>query len=551
MSHLPGHKNQDNNANGIPDKLEGADRNHNGVPDKLERQGVVGQQGGYPVQSQQGAYGSSVIPGQTSTITTTSNTSDVNGLPIQGNILRDRQTTTTTVNREGATIQTMGNDLNRNGIPDQLERNTVTTGYTDLNRNGIPDQLERGNSFGFVGSIQPNQSSVVDVREVSSGVERIEKAAVVHEVYKTEEVIQIQPVINREREQLDVYEVVQPIREREVIATEVRQATLATQTRATIVEDNSAFLAQRSAPTDFSTREVAATMSQTVTNAPIVHETITHRVIEEVQPVIYKEIDRPVLIRETQPIYEKVIEAPRVHHTVLPMNDMGVRTTTQYTSTGQFTDVNRDGIPDQLQGGAYQTTGLQSGLQSQGVFQGQQGYGQQGLVGGLNDRNHNGIPDNLEGGQRRSLHDLNGNGIPDRMERQGLGQQGLVGQQYGQQGLVGGLNDRNGNGIPDNLERQGLGQQGLAGQQYNQQGLQNPLVPSHGQGLVGGLNDRNHNGIPDSQEQGHRSLHDLNGNGVPDRMEQGHGLKDLNGNGVPDSLERRMGGATLNPNTRL
>jgi len=601
MSHLPGHKNQDNNANGIPDKLEGADRNHNGVPDKLERQGVVGQQGGYPVQSQQGAYGSSVIPGQTSTITTTSNTSDVNGLPIQGNILRDRQTTTTTVNREGATIQTMGNDLNRNGIPDQLERNTVTTGYTDLNRNGIPDQLERGNSFGFVGSIQPNQSSVVDVREVSSGVERIEKAAVVHEVYKTEEVIQIQPVINREREQLDVYEVVQPIREREVIATEVRQATLATQTRATIVEDNSAFLAQRSAPSDFSTREVAATMSQTVTNAPIVHETITHRVIEEVQPVIYKEIDRPVLIRETQPIYEKVIEAPRVHHTVLPMNDMGVRTTTQYTTTGQFTDVNRDGIPDQLQGGAYQTTGLQSGLQSQGVFQGQQGYGQQGLVGGLNDRNHNGIPDNLEGGQRRSLHDLNGNGIPDRMERQGLGQQGLVGglndrnrngipdnlerqgQQYGQQGLVGGLNDRNGNGIPDNLERQGLGQQGLVGQQYGQQGL----VGQQGygqQGLVGGLNDRNGNGIPDNLErqQGYGQqglgqqglagqqynqqglqnplvpshgqglvggLNDRNHNGIPDSQEQGHrSLHDLNGNGVPDRMEQGHGLKDLNGN---
>jgi len=68
-------------------------------------------------------------------------------------------------------------------------------------------------------------------------------------------------------------------------------------------------------------------MSRTVENAPIVHETIIHKVIEEVQPVIYKEVDRPVLIKETLPIYEKIVEAPRMHHTVLPMNDMGVRTT--------------------------------------------------------------------------------------------------------------------------------------------------------------------------------------------------------------------------------
>jgi len=324
-----------------------------------------------------------------------------------------------------------------------------TTGFTDLNRNGIPDQLE-GQGFGFVGSVQPSSASVVDVREAPTFVERIEKPAVVHEVYKTEEVVQIQPVINREREQLDVYEVVQPMREREVVATEVRSVALPAQTRATIVEDNSVFLAQRSAPADFSTREVAATMSQTVTNAPIVHETIIHKVIEEVQPVIYKEVDRPVLVKETLPIYEKIVEAPHAHHTVLPMRDLGTRSVTG------FTDLNRDGIPDQLQGGMYQTTGLQSGLQSQGVFSGSQGldlnrngipdslerqgsYGQTagltGLQGGLNDRNGNGIPDNLEGGNRRSLHDLNGNGIPDRMEK------------------AHGLKDLNGNGIDDSLER--------------------------------------------------------------------------------------------------
>jgi len=523
-SHLPGHKNQDNNANGVPDRLE------------KNSAATHGAQTGYPMAGN----GATIIPGSTQTTTTTSVTKDVNGLPIQGNVLKDRTTTSTTVAREPAMVQATGfvggaNDLNRNGIPDNLERGQTTyvqttqTGYTDLNRNGIPDQLERGNSFGFVGSVQANQTSVVDVREAPTIVERVEKAAVVHEVYKTEEVVQIQPIINREREQLDVYEVVQPMREREVIATEVREATLAAQTRATIVEDNSAFLAQRSVPGEFSTREVAATMSQTVTNAPIIHETITHRVIEEVQPVIYKEIDRPVLIRETQPIYEKIVEAPRVHHTVLPMNDMGVRTVTTTTTTTGFTDINRDGIPDQLQGGMYQTTGLQSGLQSQGVYGAQTGYTTT-TVGGMNDLNRNGIPDSMERrGVVGGMNDLNRNGIPDNLERQG---------QYGQTGYtstVGGMNDLNRNGIPDSMERQQYGQTG-----YNT-------------GLAGGLNDRNGNGIPDNMEgrSGQRSLHDLNGNGIPDRMEKGHGLKDLNGNGIDDSLERRMGTTSLNQNTRL
>jgi len=357
------------------------------------------------------------------------------------------------------------------------------TGFTDLNRNGIPDQLE-GQGFGFVGSVAANTTSVVDVREAPVIVEKIEKPAVVHEVYKTEEVVQIQPVIEREREQLDVYEVVQPMREREVIATEVREAVLPSQTRAVVVEDNSAFLAARSVPGEFSTREVVATRSQVVENAPIVHETIVHKVIEEVQPVIYKEVDRPILIKETLPIYEKIVEAPHAHHTVLPVRDLGVRTVT--TSTG-FTDLNRDGIPDQLQGGMYQTTGLQSGLTSTG----------------FTDLNRNGIPDQLERqgsygmGQTGYARpgDLNGNGIPDQLERQGS---------YGTQ-------DLNRNGIPDQLEmRQG---QGLG---YQQPGLlSQPQV------------------IPSQLTQ-------------PMMAKPG----DLNGNGIPDSLERGMNQASLN-NTRL
>jgi hypothetical protein len=184
-------------------------------------------------------------------------------------------------------------------------------------------------------------------------VQHVNKPAVVHEVVRPEEIVEVQPVIERQRERLDVYEVVQPMRERDVIPTEVRQAVLPAQTRATVIADQSAFLAQRAAPGDFSTREVAPTVHAAYQNVPIVHETITHKVVEEVQPVIYKEIDRPVLIKETLPIHEKIVESPHTHHTVLPVRDtLETRTT----------------VVNDIAAVQYTTTGLQSGITSSGII---------------------------------------------------------------------------------------------------------------------------------------------------------------------------------------
>jgi hypothetical protein len=233
--------------------------------------------------------------------------------------------------------------------------------------------------------------------------------------------VEVQPVIQREREKLDVYEVVQPMREREVVATEVRTGILPAQTRATLVEDQSAFMAQRSMPGEFSTREVAPTLHQTYQNAPIVHETIHHKVIEEVQPVIYKEIDRPILVKETLPIYEKVVEAPHVHHSSLPVRDFG----TSYAQQTTFaTDLNRNGIPDQLERGmAYQTGPAVIGVPTETVREVITTHVTT-TAGDRIGRDHSadyaatnpekkGLKDKL---RRHKNQDKNANGIPDRME---------------------------------------------------------------------------------------------------------------------------------------
>jgi hypothetical protein len=63
-------------------------------------------------------------------------------------------------------------------------------------------------------------------------------------------------------------------------------------------------------PLEPNTTEFADIERMKIEKTPIVVETEKKKIIEEVQPVIYKETVQPTIIRETKPIYEKIIEAP-------------------------------------------------------------------------------------------------------------------------------------------------------------------------------------------------------------------------------------------------
>jgi hypothetical protein len=62
-----------------------------------------------------------------------------------------------------------------------------------------------------------------------------------------------------------------------------------------------------------------------VNKAPIIEEHVSRKVVEEVQPVLYRETVAPVLIEETQPIYEKVVEAPVIIEEVRQTVDLGTK----------------------------------------------------------------------------------------------------------------------------------------------------------------------------------------------------------------------------------
>jgi hypothetical protein len=66
-------------------------------------------------------------------------------------------------------------------------------------------------------------------------------------------------------------------------------------------------------------------MREFVNKAPIIEEHVSKKIIEEVQPVLYRETVAPVLIEETQPIYERVVEAPVIVEEIRQTVDLGTK----------------------------------------------------------------------------------------------------------------------------------------------------------------------------------------------------------------------------------
>jgi len=252
------HLNKDANHNGIPDSQE-RDRNHNGIPDSQER----------------GAHHNPLDR---------NHDGKVNLQDLKSN-----------------------KDRNHNGIPDNQERSGLVGGLNDRNHNGIPDNLERG-TMGLT-------------REAPVQVQVVEKNVVVHEHIHPVEKEEIQPVIYREREQMEVKQITQQLHETQIQPTLVQQRELAAEVRAPIIE--------RGAPiqenTVFATTDRDVTMRSVQVNAPIVNETIKRTVIEEVQPVLERDVFVPTIVQQTQPIYEKVVEAPHVYRETLPVRELGTR----------------------------------------------------------------------------------------------------------------------------------------------------------------------------------------------------------------------------------
>jgi len=369
----------DLNGNGVPDKLEKnhglSDKNGDGIDDKYESKSGLGDR--------------------------------------NGNGIKDKY--------EYNQGRFSGNDLNGNGISDQFEgANQYSRGSSwrstgDLNGNGIPDSMER-----------MNLGSTTYVSQVLLPTKVIEKPAAVHEEIRREQVEEIQPVINIEKLKTEVHQVTQPLVDREVRAVGVSERMLATEI---LPQINRPTVALRSAQ-DVSTVSYRDQTNIVVEKPALYMETQKKQIIEEIQPVIYKETIVPTLIKETKQIYQTVVEGTTYVHQTLPVQQLKTSVWSGRSAAwGSGSDLNGNGIPDQFEGG--------NNFRS-------------------NDLNGNGIPDQLEGRSSFRSNDLNGNGIPDQFERgnnfrsNDLNGNGIPDQLEGRSSFR--SNDLNGNGIPDQLE---------------------------------------------------------------------------------------------------
>jgi len=181
-----------------------------------------------------------------------------------------------------------------------------------------------------------------------------EKPVVIHERIRKEEVEEIQPIIHREHERLEVHQILQPMVEQIVQPTVISERSLAAETRPLVNRGGYMGSVAPQATTD------VQNFHKVVEKAPIFVDLERRKVLEEIQPVVYKEILQPTIIRETKDIYEKVIEAPLIFTKTLPQQYIG-------KAQAQFEPLNLSG--QNVQSSSLQS-GLQSGFQSQG-FQGQ------------------------------------------------------------------------------------------------------------------------------------------------------------------------------------
>jgi len=229
--------------------------------------------------------------------------------------------------------QLIGLDRNHDGIDDRLQTGLV--GGIDRNHDGIDDRLQgRRLSRGYDATLL-NQGTYIQTEQRASLVraeptimETIQKDVVVHERIHPMQKEEIQPIIYREREQLDVKQVTQLLHETQIQPTILEQRNLEAQYREAVVERGAPIQPNVVLP---SSQREATTRTQII-HAPIVEEVIKKRVIEEVQPVLERDVIQATVIQNTQPIYEKIIEAPTITREILQVRELGTVNGSSYSS---------------------------------------------------------------------------------------------------------------------------------------------------------------------------------------------------------------------------
>eukprot|EP01117_Protostelium_nocturnum_P008361 TRINITY_DN2986_c0_g1_i1.p1 TRINITY_DN2986_c0_g1~~TRINITY_DN2986_c0_g1_i1.p1 ORF type:complete len:262 (-),score=82.31 TRINITY_DN2986_c0_g1_i1:93-878(-) len=144
----------------------------------------------------------------------------------------------------------------------------------------------------------------VNVMREAPVIERVEKEVVVHERIHPVEKHEIQPVIYRERELVDVKQITEQLHETQVQPTIVQQRQATAEYRPVVVERAAPI--QENVILPSSTMDV--TQSSRYVNEPIIKEKIHKTIIEEIQPILERDVVSTTIVKHTMPIYENMVE---------------------------------------------------------------------------------------------------------------------------------------------------------------------------------------------------------------------------------------------------
>jgi len=209
----------------------------------------------------------------------------------------------------------MNQGLNQGIHHNPLDRNF--DGRVDMN-----DLSGRTSSGVMTGGMMTNQTTYIQSgQRASLGLTRaeptvrevIQKDTVIHEHIHPVQKEEIQPIIYREREQLDVKQITQMMHETQIRPTILEQRELPAERREAIIERGAPIAPNMVLPSS----QIDATTRTQIVHAPIINEVIKKTVVQEIQPVLERDVFQSTVIQNTLPIYEKIIEAPQVTREVV------------------------------------------------------------------------------------------------------------------------------------------------------------------------------------------------------------------------------------------
>lgn len=148
-----------------------------------------------------------------------------------------------------------------------------------------------------------------EVTVLGGGAQVLVDQPIVNEHLLPQETVFVQPIIDRQR----VVEEIQPVfqRSHEVLQTQQEiQVQLPSERRELLPETPAVVPMWR--PTS-GIRDTRPVQREYVVQNPVVRETLIRKVVEEIQPVIDRDLIQTTVVRQLQPIYEQVYEN-RIYH---------------------------------------------------------------------------------------------------------------------------------------------------------------------------------------------------------------------------------------------